>query len=81
MEARAAESQMKAKSRMQRAFDQLAVPQVDLLLKSDLQPWEGLDSLLFRVAKLNHLLGISQLKIALDMPNAAFFKVVVASTV
>ncbi|MBB6155453.1 hypothetical protein HDC30_002676 [Pseudomonas sp. JAI115] len=73
MEARAAESRIKAKSRMQRAFDHLAVPQVDLLLKSNLQPWEGLDSLLFRVAKLNHLLGISQLKIALDMPNGSFY--------
>ncbi|MNJ41013.1 hypothetical protein D3C77_359200 [compost metagenome] len=73
MECREIELQIKAKEQMQRAFEQLAVPQVNLLLKSDLQPWEGVDSLLFRVAKLNHLLGISQLKIALDMPNGAFY--------
>jgi hypothetical protein len=69
---REAEARSAAIMQMQRAFDQLAVPQVNLLVKSDLNPGESLDSLLFRVAKLNHLLGISQLKIALDIPVGAF---------
>lgn len=43
---------MKAKSRLQRAFEQLAVPQGDLLLNSDLQPLEGLDSLIFALTDL-----------------------------
>ncbi|WP_322618067.1 TniQ family protein [Pseudomonas sp. BIC9C] len=72
-ESREAEARSDAIARMQRAFDQLAVPQVNLLVKSDLKSGESLDSLLFRVAKLNQLLGISQLKIALDIPGDAFY--------
>lgn len=71
-ESRETEARSDAIARMQRAFDQLAVPQVNLLVKSDLRLGESLDSLLFRVAKLNHLHGISQLKIALDIPLGAF---------
>ncbi|MFJ2689450.1 TniQ family protein [Pseudomonas sp. NPDC087336] len=58
-----------AKYRMRAEHEHLTVPTVNLLIKTELSPWESLESIFFRASALNHLSGISALQRALMLPD------------
>ncbi len=58
-----------ANYRMQAEYERLAIPTINLLIKTKLSPWESLESILFRASVLNHLSGISALQRALMLPD------------
>lgn len=58
-----------ARYKMQVAYEKATMPTINLLIKTDLLPWESLESLLFRASALNHLPGTSALERSLALPS------------